>query len=330
MKCILSMLAFICCIAQAAAQSVGIGTAAPDSTAALEVSSTRKGFIMPRLSLGQRNSIINPARGLQVFNTTTNKLEYFNGTQWTALLDSANAGNAGGSVTLANRAAIWSLEIYTPPLGGRAFGFGSNNAWVSQHLPYVSSGYTGAKSTTQIVLHGMENYEPPFTGHAYAFTANNTWQHIVLARASNDYQSVASEHQVVLYGVEVYEAPLGGYAYGLSQSGQWFAQALPYTQNPYKAIACRNQIVVYSTYDDNRPSNAYVFSETGQWTVHELPYLLFGYEAIATDNQIILFPARSDTSNVGAKAHALGSNGVWVEQALPTYSQSYESISAGQ
>ena len=64
--------------------SVGIGTATPNASALLDVSSTTKGFLPPRMSQTQRDAI-NPAAtaaGLTVFNTTTNATSVWNGTQW--------------------------------------------------------------------------------------------------------------------------------------------------------------------------------------------------------------------------------------------------------
>jgi len=66
------------------AQNVGIGAESftPDHSAGLEVKFTDKGFLLPRLTTEQRNSIDTPAQGLQIFNTTTICLEIFTGTHW--------------------------------------------------------------------------------------------------------------------------------------------------------------------------------------------------------------------------------------------------------
>lgn len=52
------------------AQSVGVGTATPNASAQLDISSTNKGVLMPRLTTAQRNTIANPAEGLMIYNTT--------------------------------------------------------------------------------------------------------------------------------------------------------------------------------------------------------------------------------------------------------------------
>lgn len=73
--------------------SVGIGTSSPNSSALLEVNSDSRGFLLPRMSLLQRDAIVLPSTGLMIFNNSNNYFEYNFGTpiapQWVRLLDSA-------------------------------------------------------------------------------------------------------------------------------------------------------------------------------------------------------------------------------------------------
>jgi hypothetical protein len=64
--------------------SVGIGTT-PVASAMLEVVSTTKGLLPPRMTTIQKNAIATPAAGLMVYDTTTNKLCCYNGTIWNDL-----------------------------------------------------------------------------------------------------------------------------------------------------------------------------------------------------------------------------------------------------
>ena len=61
---------------------VGIGTSAPNAAALLDVTSTTKGFLPPRMNLTQRTAIASPPAGLMIYNTTSNKLNVYNGTAW--------------------------------------------------------------------------------------------------------------------------------------------------------------------------------------------------------------------------------------------------------
>lgn len=64
------------------AQSVGIGTSTPNSSAILDVSSTSKGILLPRMSTAQRDAIVSPAVGLSVFNTDDQCTDIFDGVNW--------------------------------------------------------------------------------------------------------------------------------------------------------------------------------------------------------------------------------------------------------
>ncbi len=64
---------------------VGIGTTSPNASALLDVTSTTQGLLPPRMTTTQRNAISSPAAGLMIYNTTTNKLNFYNGSAWEAV-----------------------------------------------------------------------------------------------------------------------------------------------------------------------------------------------------------------------------------------------------
>jgi hypothetical protein len=66
------------------AQGVGINSSGtiPHPSAMLDVESTTKGFVLPRMTTAQRDSIQNPVVGLQIFNLSTYCFEAFYGTTW--------------------------------------------------------------------------------------------------------------------------------------------------------------------------------------------------------------------------------------------------------
>ena len=67
------------------AQNVGIGTTTPAASAVLDLNSTTKGLLPPRMTTAQRDAIASPAAGLIIFNTTTNSVQLYNGSGWLSL-----------------------------------------------------------------------------------------------------------------------------------------------------------------------------------------------------------------------------------------------------
>lgn len=58
------------------------GNVLQNTSAILEVLSTTMGFLSPRMTTTQINAIVNPANGLQCYNTTLNTICFYNGTSW--------------------------------------------------------------------------------------------------------------------------------------------------------------------------------------------------------------------------------------------------------
>ena len=95
-------------------QSVGITDGpddfTPDASSLLELKTTTRGFLMPRMNAAQRNAISNPAAGLMVVQTDNQVLTYNLATlQWeasdidattiTGILDVANGGTGVSTIT---------------------------------------------------------------------------------------------------------------------------------------------------------------------------------------------------------------------------------------
>ncbi len=65
----------------------GVGTSNPDATAILDIYSNNKGLLVPRLTTAEINSIVSPANGLFVYNTTENCFYFFKSNLWKNLCD---------------------------------------------------------------------------------------------------------------------------------------------------------------------------------------------------------------------------------------------------
>lgn len=71
---------------------INITGANADASAIVDLTSTTKGVLVPRMTSAQRTTIATPATGLLVYDNTTNSFWFYNGTAWTEL-----AAGGGGS-----------------------------------------------------------------------------------------------------------------------------------------------------------------------------------------------------------------------------------------
>ncbi|HXH73550.1 MAG TPA: DUF1566 domain-containing protein, partial [Bacteriovoracaceae bacterium] len=94
-----------------ASGAVGIGASAAPA-GILDLTSTTLGFLMPRMTA--TTGITSPAEGLQIYNTTTNEINYYDGTAWKAVAPAgtkvtsiaAGTGLSGGTITSTGTLAI--------------------------------------------------------------------------------------------------------------------------------------------------------------------------------------------------------------------------------
>lgn len=81
---------------------VGIGTTAPEPSSILDIQSSNKGVLFPRMTSSERDLIANPTKGLILFNTDLNKFEFNSGTSGTPIWEIINQIPSGNSVKYSN------------------------------------------------------------------------------------------------------------------------------------------------------------------------------------------------------------------------------------
>ena len=85
MKHFFTFLAAVLLTATTVAQ-VGINTETPDASAALDITSTTGGLLVPRMTAAQRDAINPAATGLMIYQTDgTAGFYYYNGSSWATL-----------------------------------------------------------------------------------------------------------------------------------------------------------------------------------------------------------------------------------------------------
>jgi len=65
--------------------NVSVGSTTIPASAKLSVTSTTQGFLPPRMTTTQKNAIVSPVAGLQVYDGTLNLPSFYNGTVWVEL-----------------------------------------------------------------------------------------------------------------------------------------------------------------------------------------------------------------------------------------------------
>lgn len=97
-------------------QSLAINTsgATANASAILDVSSTAKGLLIPRMTTAQRTAIGTPATGLQVYDTDLNLLFYYNGSTWASFATGSNYWTSSGSNIYNNTGTNVGIGSTTP------------------------------------------------------------------------------------------------------------------------------------------------------------------------------------------------------------------------
>ena len=97
--------------------NVGIGISSPAASAQLEVNSTSKGFLPPRMTADQRTAILSPANGLLVYQTDYPSGFYFSkGGVWTMLSETTSYPNGTATPVLTICCQSWmtkNLDVAT-------------------------------------------------------------------------------------------------------------------------------------------------------------------------------------------------------------------------
>jgi hypothetical protein len=143
-KTVFFLLLSLATIAQA---QVGIGTETPNASAILDITSTNRGLLLPRMTTTQRNAIASPVAGLTIYNTTSNCMNIFNGAGWNELCGTATQGlittiNCAGAThngTLTSGSAASSVSSVISYTGGNGLPYSGQTV--------TSTGVTGLTAT---------------------------------------------------------------------------------------------------------------------------------------------------------------------------------------
>ena len=164
----------------------GIGTTTPDASAKLDVSSTNKGFLPPRVTLtgiSDNSTIASPATGLLVYNTGTNVglaagYYYWNGNAWATIATAGGSGSFAASFLRGSRTAAQSSIT----VGGIvSFSAVDNTSGQDISLNTSNGKITLAPGNTYRLIAAVPN----FSGNRPAFMWYNETSSSYIGSASN-------------------------------------------------------------------------------------------------------------------------------------------------
>ncbi len=153
----LLLIALIFVSGGAMAQNVGIGTANPDESAILDLKSSNKGFLLPRLTEKQKTLIPQPAEGLMIYQTDASQGVYlYQGGNWKNM-GSANVTTSTISGVTANIAPTYTANYLLS---------GDGTSTPASSGVYFASGKMGLGTTTGTSV--LNVFDPVSTTSAVA------------------------------------------------------------------------------------------------------------------------------------------------------------------
>ncbi|MDE3235650.1 MAG: hypothetical protein KGO81_06830 [Bacteroidota bacterium] len=215
---------------------VGIGTNTPNASAKLDVTSTNKGFLPPRIALTGTNdvaTITSPATGLLVYNTATVTgsaainpgLYYYNGTSWQRVINQQNNGNLVITSSAANTSGLQfsNLTSTTPVSSGATLGVDANGNVVTVQGSSFSPSFGSSRISGNIYVNGgstslLTSITFPTTG-TYLVTYTMRVQSVsaVAGQFAVGYLSNSSTPGSPIAGTEI----LGGYTQSAIVGGNY-------------------------------------------------------------------------------------------------------------
>lgn len=212
---------------------LGIGNPPSAASSILDIQSSNRGVLIPRMSTINRNNIASPATGLRLFDTTLNAHVSFNGTNWQPITPIIIGGNnynslistglttsfsGDQSIVLGSQAGVnssSSFVIFLGPSAGnstnnaqRSIFIGNRAGQVATNAEYSNFiGYEAGNSATNASYSNFLGYQA-----GKFFTANNLGTNniiigtnISLPNATTNSINIGN----VIYGVNTYGTTTG-------------------------------------------------------------------------------------------------------------------------
>lgn len=139
---------------------VGIGTVSPAASAQLEVSSTTKGFLPPRMTYAQRQAISSPVAGLLIWctNCGSGEIQVYNGVNWTNMVGGSTSSVLSAGDSYSGGVVAYIIQNGDPGYAlGSTHGFIVSSADLSASAPWWNGAYTITNATGLAIGTGLAN-----------------------------------------------------------------------------------------------------------------------------------------------------------------------------
>lgn len=195
----------VCSIFSKQYAQVGIGTNNPSASAILDLTSTSKGFLPPRMTESEKNAISTPATGLLIYQTNNSPgLYYYTGSAWTGpltvsdltgYLKADGTVNATGDLNLGGKKIV---NLATPTSSTDAVtksyvdGLSGGLSWKESVVNFVSSAPASPATGSRYILTaawggGSINQIATYNGSSWTFTTPSNRDAVFATTPSNGY-----------------------------------------------------------------------------------------------------------------------------------------------
>lgn len=156
---------------------VGIGTTSPNASAALDITSTTGGILIPRMTSSLRSGILTPAAGLLVFDTDSSKIMQYTGTAWKGYLFMTDVKSSGISdKTVQQVIEMDNIQVRTRSDGTSGFEFKAKNAgftasWSAETTFLATTGSNNSTASFNV----QHSQSRGITTGAWSLIYNGSW-----------------------------------------------------------------------------------------------------------------------------------------------------------